>query len=136
MSIRDILHDRNLRRQHDSGKQKDGYKYMLQFIAKRRKEIKDYDVQQEEIKLLNGIKMHVDSGWVLDRSTLTQLFTITGVDDISEEYQEAVRAEDIQLPARIVPILQFAYKVACNMGLPDLLPLDQVILPPADPLEV
>ena len=26
-----------------------------------------YDVQQEEIKLLNGIKMHVDSGWVVDR---------------------------------------------------------------------
>ena len=39
---------------------------LMEIIAKRRQEISDYDVQQQEIKLLNGIKMHVDSGWVVD----------------------------------------------------------------------
>ena len=33
MSIRDVLHDRQARRMRDNALQKDGYKYMLDFVA-------------------------------------------------------------------------------------------------------
>ena len=55
---------------------------MLEFIARRRRQMKDYDVQEEEIKLLNGIKMHVDSGWVVDHQTLEQLFQVCGINEV------------------------------------------------------
>ena len=44
--------------------------------------------------------------------------------------------DDIQLDGNIIPILQFAYKVACNMGLPDFVQIDDEILPLAEPFEV
>jgi len=95
MSIRDILHDRNLRRQKDNNMQKEGYKLMLDYIAKRRRNLSEYDVQKEEIRLLNGIKMHVDSGWVVDRSTLRELFTLTGIAAVKEEYLHALKEDSV-----------------------------------------
>ena len=135
MSIRDILQDRQTRRQRDNEQQKEGYKVLLDYIARRRKEQVEYDVQQEEIKLMNGIKMHVDSGWVVDRQTLTELFSLSGINQIKEAYDAACNDNSIQLGAKIVPILQFSYKVAFNMGLPDFIELHESILPPNDPFE-
>ena len=79
MSIKDILKDRQAKRVKDNLMQKEGYKDILEFIAQRRQKFKDYDVQEEEVKLLNGIKMHVDSGWVVDNDALKQLFAVSGV---------------------------------------------------------
>ena len=67
MSIKDILKDRQSKRVKDNLNQKEGYKDLLEFIAQRRRKVSEYDVHEEEIKLLNGIKMHVDSGWVVDQ---------------------------------------------------------------------
>ena len=72
--------------------------------------MKDYDVQQEEVKLLNGIKMHVDSGWVVDKQTLEQLFIFSGISDVKKEYDDAVKDDLVQADSKQVHILQFAYK--------------------------
>ena len=82
MSIKDILKERQSKRVKDNLNQKEGYKDLLEFIAQRRMKFEDYDVQEEEVKVLNGIKMHVDSGWVVDYETLGQIFEVSGVSEI------------------------------------------------------
>ena len=136
MSIRDIILDRQLNRLRDNNKQKEGYVILLEHIAKRRRENVEYDVQQEEIKLLNGIKMHVESGWVVDRPTLAQLFKYSGITAIQEEYERELGNKDQEFNPDFIPIIQFAQKVASNMGLPDFVPLKEISQPERMPGEM
>ena len=135
MSIRDVLKDRQSKRVKDNLNQKEGYKDLLEFIAQRRRVFSDYDVQEEEVKLLNGIKMHVDSGWVVDQETLQQLFVVSGIQDIQNQYKYAVDDERGRPSLKVMNTMQFAYKVACRMGLPDFVFIDDVLRPAKGPGE-
>ena len=68
MSIRDVLHDRQARRMRDNTLQKDGYKFMLEYMAKCRRDHPNINVQPEQVKLMNGVKLLVESGWVVDEN--------------------------------------------------------------------
>ena len=109
---------------------------MLEFIAKRRKENVEYDVQKEEIKLLNGIKMHVESGWVVDRPTLAQLFLVSGITAVQEQYRAELESKEKDFNPDLIPIIQFAYKAACNLGLPEFVTLAGISMPERMPGEV
>ena len=116
--------------------QKEGYKDILEFIAQRRKKFKDYDVQEEEVKLLNGIKMHVDSGWVVDNDALKQLFSVSGIQEIQNQYEVESNSELVRPSLKVMHTMQLAYKTACKMGLPDLVYIDDVLRPQKDPNEL
>ena len=87
MSIRDVLHDRQARRLRDNEMQKSGYKFMLQFMAKRRREHPKLDIQREEVKMMNGVKLLVESGWVCDLNYFTHLCEVSGIDKVHVEYK-------------------------------------------------
>ena len=80
MSIRDVLHDRQARRLKDNAHQKDGYKFMLNFMANRRRQNPGLDIQREEVKIMNGVKLLVESGWVVDENYWCHLCEISGFD--------------------------------------------------------
>jgi len=87
MSIRDVLHDRQARRLRDNGLQKDGYKFMLEFMARRRRTNPGFDIQKEEVKIMNAVKLLVESGWVVDQNYFKHLCQVSGIDEIVDYYQ-------------------------------------------------
>ena len=80
--------------------------------------------------------MHVDSGWVVDSQTLEEVFLVSGINEVRKEYDESVKDDQTQANARLVLVLQFAWKAACNMGLQDFMQLDDVLKPKKEPGEV
>ena len=54
---------------------------------------------------------------------------LSGINDVQAQYAEALKSDSVELDAKFIPILQFAYKVAQSMGLPDFVELDEVITP-------
>jgi len=82
MSIRDILHDRQSRRMKDNALQKDGYRFMLAFIAQRRRQNPNIDVQREEVKLMNAVKILVESGWVICQTYFKHLLDVSGINKV------------------------------------------------------
>jgi len=106
---------------------------MLEYIAKRTREQKNYDIQKEEIKLLNAVKMHVDSGWVVDHQTLTALLEISGIFEIKKQYDYAVEDDELVAGPNLIPILKFAYRVSCAMGVPDCIVIDNALKHPKEP---
>jgi len=78
----------------DNAMQKDGYKYMLGYMARRRRENPQMDIRREEVKIMNGVKLLVESGWVVDESYLNHLCEISGFDKIVEGYFKAKSAKN------------------------------------------
>ena len=89
MSIRDVLHDRQARRMRDNLQQKDGYKFMLEYMARRRRLHPHLDIEPEEIKLMNGIKLLVESGWVVDKNYFIHLCEVAEITQHVEIYKDA-----------------------------------------------
>lgn len=59
--------------------QKDGYKRMLQWVANRRRNNREFDLQVEELKLLNMVRILNDGGWVCDKPALETMLKDSGV---------------------------------------------------------
>jgi hypothetical protein len=66
--------------------QKDGYKFMLSYMAKRRRLNPGFDIQSEEVKLFNAVKLCVESGWVVDQNYFRHLCQLSGIDIVFENY--------------------------------------------------
>ena len=41
---------------------------MLEYMAKRRRNFPTLDIQREEVKIMNAVKLLVESGWVVDEN--------------------------------------------------------------------
>ena len=41
---------------------------MLEFLFQRRKQHPTLNIQSEEVKIMNAVKILVESGWVVDRN--------------------------------------------------------------------
>jgi len=52
---------------------------MLQMVANRRAAFKHFDIQEEELKALNIIRILVDGGWVCDKPTLETMLINSGI---------------------------------------------------------
>ena len=62
---------------------------MLGYMARRRREFPQIDIQREEVKIMNGIKLLVESGWVVDESYFKHLCEVSGMDKIVDQYFSA-----------------------------------------------
>ena len=60
---------------------------MLGYMAKRRREHPHLDIEREEVKIMNGVKLLVESGWVVDENYFTHLCEVSGIDKIVEGYK-------------------------------------------------
>lgn len=135
MSIRDILHDRQSRRMKENGLQKDGYRYMLSFMANRRRQNPHIDISKEEVKLMNAVKMLVESGWVVDQNYFKHLIEVSGISKVWHAYCEA-KLEKRRVDGQTIALLRFANKFAENLGLPNFFGRDILIQMPRDNCEV
>ena len=108
---------------------------MLSYMAKRRRLNPQMDIQKEEVKMMNGIKMLVESGWVVDENYFKHLCQVSGVDLIAESYSSA-KSERRKIDAVAVCVLRFANKFAENLGMPDYFGLDRLIQQPRENSEV
>ena len=52
---------------------------MLHIIAERRSKMKDFDLQEEELKALNNVRIINDGGWVCDEPTLLTVLDNSGI---------------------------------------------------------
>lgn len=119
----------------DNGYQKDGYKYMLGYMARRRREFPQLDIQREEVKIMNGIKLLVESGWVVDESYFKHLCEVSCMDKIVEEYFSAKSAKK-KIDAEMVTVLRFVQKFAENLGMPNYFGFDRLIAITREPNEI
>ena len=105
--------------------QKSGYKFMLQFMAKRRREHPKLDIQREEVKMMNGVKLLVESGWVCDLNYFTHLCEVAGIDKVHAEYKE-LKERNARISSRTLSIIRFANKFSDNLGMPNFFGLDRM----------
>lgn len=80
---------------------------MLQFLAVRRNQMKDFDLQEEEIKALNNVRILNDACWVCDDANMTSVLENSGLQAIVDKYNEATELN--QIDRRMLNLLQFAY---------------------------
>lgn len=119
----------------DNGLQKDGYKYMLSYMAKRRRDFPQQDIKREEVKIMNGVKLLVESGWVVDENYFKHLCEVSGIDKIVEGYFSA-KEKKVKIDTTVVTMLRFAHKFAENLGMANFFGLDRLIVTPREPTEV
>ena len=119
----------------DNLQQKDGYKYMLDYMARRRRQHPDLDIESEEIKLMNGIKLLVESGWVVDRNYFIHLCEVAMIGHHVNSYKKA-RAAKQKVDPKSVCILRFVTKFAENLGMANIFGLDDSVRQPRQPNEV
>ena len=58
--------------------------------------MRNSSLTEQEIKLLNLIKLIVDGGWIIDAGILIEVISIAGLQDIIERHREA-KASDLTL---------------------------------------
>lgn len=51
--------------------------------------MKDFDLQEEEIKALNNVRILNDAGWVCDDANMTSVLENSGLQAIVDRYNEA-----------------------------------------------
>jgi hypothetical protein len=61
--------------------QSEGYQRILQYVASRLQFEKMIDIQPEEIKLINLVRVILQGGWVIDTKVLQECLTVCGVDE-------------------------------------------------------
>lgn len=119
----------------DNALQKDGYKYMLGYMARRRREKPTIDITREEVKIMNGVKILVESGYVVEESYFKHLCEVSGFDKIVDSYFKAKFAKK-KIDPQVVITLSFAQKFAENLGMPRFFGLDRSIVEKREPNEV
>ena len=119
----------------DNTLQKDGYKFMLDYMAKRRRTNPNQDISREEVKFMNGVKMLVESGWVVDEHYFKHLQEVSGIDVVYQNYRSA-KSEKQKIDGRTIQLLRFANKFAENLGMADLFVEDRLVKQPRMPNEV
>lgn len=55
-------------------------------VCSRRKSSQDHDVQPEELRLLNLMKIILDGGWVIEEIVFQEMLDISGITNINEQY--------------------------------------------------
>ena len=108
---------------------------MLQFMAKRRREHPKLDIQREEVKMMNGVKLLVESGWVCDLNYFTHLCEVSGIDKVHAEYKE-LKERNARISPRTLSIIRFANKFSDNLGMPNFFGLDRMTALKRSPEEV
>ena len=108
---------------------------MLQFMAKRRREHPKLDIQREEVKMMNGVKLLVESGWVCDLNYFTHLCEVSGIDKVHAEYKE-LKERNARIGPRTLSIIRFANKFSDNLGMPNFFGLDRMTALKRSPEEV
>ena len=84
---------------------------------------------------MNGVKLLVESGWVVDENYFKHLCEVSGIDKIVEGYFSAKKAKT-KIDAKVVSILRFANKFAENLGMTNFFGLDRLIAMNREPNEV
>ena len=84
---------------------------------------------------MNGIKLLVESGWVVDESYFKHLCEVSGMDTIVEGYFSLKSAKK-KIDAHIVTVLRFVQKFAENLGMPNYFGFDRLIAITREPNEV
>ena len=84
---------------------------------------------------MNGIKLLVESGWVVDESYFKHLCEVSGMDRIVEQYF-SVKSAKKKIEAEMVTVLRFVQKFAENLGMPNYFGFDRLIAIPREPNEI
>ena len=104
-------------------------------MAKRRREHPKLDIQREEVKMMNGVKLLVESGWVCDLNYFTHLCEVSGIDKVHAEYKE-LKERNARIGPRTLSIIRFANKFSDNLGMPNFFGLDRMTALKRSPEEV
>ena len=104
-------------------------------MAKRRREHPKLDIQREEVKMMNGVKLLVESGWVCDLNYFTHLCEVSGIDKVHAEYKE-LKERNARISPRTLSIIRFANKFSDNLGMPNFFGLDRMTALKRSPEEV
>lgn len=124
--MRTMLQARQKTRNKENAQQKEGYRRMLQMIASRRTQDRHVDIQEEELKALNIVRILVDGGWVCDRPLLETVLTNSGIQALVDGYeQEFAKSASVEkrFSERSLVVLQFAHNLCSVLGFPESIKL-------------
>ena len=99
---------------------------MLEYMARRRRLHPHLDIEPEEIKLMNGIKLLVESGWVVDKNYFIHLCDVAEITQHVEIFKQA-RLEKKKVDPTTQCILRFVTKFSENLGMPNVFGLDDSV---------
>lgn len=80
---------------------------------------------------MNGVKLLVESGWVVDESYFKHLTEISGIGTILDIYNSAISMK-VKIDPKVFSILSFANKFAENLGMPHYFGLEKPIVLPRE----
>eukprot|EP00347_Sterkiella_histriomuscorum_P021644 403333262 len=89
-NLRQQLEQKKLERMRINGNQKDMYKKVVHTISTRKKDSVDMDIQAEEIRILELMKIILDGGWIIDAQVYEVMIELSGIEDVFNSYMEAV----------------------------------------------
>jgi hypothetical protein len=103
---------------------------MLHWIAARRVQYKDVDLQEEEVKALNFLRILVEGGWVCDKPALKTLLDNSGITAMQQKYHGILEGNQTgTMTKQMLIVMQFAFVFCKVMGFPEEIKLLPIHIP-------
>ena len=91
------------------------------------------DLESEEIKLLNIVRVILQGGWIIDASVMLEILELSGVEAIQKRYVEWFEKGRVgKFDPRELCVMQSAWKATNLLGFPDFILIGQGDLPIAE----
>ncbi|CDW79031.1 UNKNOWN [Stylonychia lemnae] len=131
------LEQKKLERMKINSQQKESYKKILNKMTSNRKRTSQSDIQPEEIRILELIKIVIDGGWVIESLVFEEIIEMSCINQIINQYKEQTERylkddgtyqEECEVDPRILSIVNTAQMIAHNLGMKEviyLIPMHQ-----------